>query len=288
VASASPADDLVTEGQALARQGRIGDALAKFREADQLEPRAVHSCLLGLAYLRGGALGNAEISFATCHRRAGTETLPPWVAKEEADLAQKLTSSELGTISLTVSPSITELAVPALLDGAWFPVTTTLHIPAGSHRIAARQSDGSEVSTVVEVKARENSTTELPPAPTPPKTEPSSPARVEVSPPARPSPLPKIVLAVGGASVVAGVLVHALAVRPAYNDLDRAMTGDEYDQKLPAYELRRNVTVALYGVGAVALITGALLYARQPSDGPRISAQVGASGGSVVLSLPLR
>lgn len=295
-AHAETADELVAEGQELARQGRIGDALARFRAADAAEPRPVNSCLIGLAYLRGGALGNAELSFTQCHRRAQATPLPAWVAKEEQDLAQRLAASELGTVTLTVDPAITTLTVPALLDGAAFPATRTLHLPAGTHRIAGRTAAGRELAISIDVRARGTHTGTLTPAATPPTTGPTSPVDLSTGqppvgmPPERAAPVtrsrsivPTVLLATGGAALVAGGLVHVLKVGPARSDLDAADSAASYDDLLADYTGPRNVTVALYAVGAAAVITGAVLGWRR-TDAPVVSASVGDGGAAFAIS----
>ena len=174
-ARAESADELVAQGQELAREGRIGDALARFRAADAAEPRAVHSCLIGLAYLRGAALGNAELSFAQCHSRAQTEPLPGWVAKEEQELAQQMTASRLGTVALTLDPAIVALSVPALLDGARFPPARTLRLPAGTHRIVGTTDDRRELTATVVVEPRGAHEATLSPSVTDPAPGPTDP-----------------------------------------------------------------------------------------------------------------
>ena len=296
IAHAETADELVAQGQELARQGRIGDALERFRAADAAEPRAVHSCLIGLAYLRGGALGNAALSFLACHRRAQATPLPAWVDKEERDLAQRLTASDLGTVTLTVDPAITTLTVPALLDGAAFPVARTLHLPAGTHRIAGRTAAGRELAISIDVRPRGTHAGTLPPAATPPTTGPTSPVDLATGqppvgrPPERAAPVtrsrslvPTVLLATGGAALVAGGLVHVLKVRPARADLDAASTPTAYDDLLDDYTAPRNVTVALYAVGAAAVITSAVLGWRR-TDAPVVSASVGEAGAAFAIS----
>lgn len=294
-AHAETADELVAEGQELARQGRIGDALARFRAADAAEPRPVNSCLIGLAYLRGGALGNAELSFTQCHRRAQATPLPAWVAKEEQDLAQRLAASELGTVTLTVDPTVTTLTVPALLDGAAFPATRTLRLPAGTHRIAGRTAAGRELALSIDVRARgthdgrlapaASASTESPTEEPATLTGPTPPLDVALRAPVAPSRsiVPTVLLATGGAALVAGGLVHVLAVRPARADLDEADSPTAYDDLLDDYTGPRNLTVALYAVGAAAVITGAVLGWRR-TDAPVVSASVGDSGAAFAIS----
>lgn len=268
---------LVADGQELARRGQIGDAIAKFREADRLSPDAIHACLIGLAYLRGGALPDAELMFASCHTRA-TGPLPPWVAIEEEALASRLAKAELGTVALTIDPAIVELRVPALLSGAPFPVRKTLHLPPGPHRIVGRSADRREVvgEVTATVGIPRDVTLVLP---APGLGRPDAALRPRS---ATRSPGPTYLMIGGGAVVIAGVAIHAFAVAPARNRLDDAATGVEYDDHYDAFALRRNLTIGCYAVGAAALITGFVL-GRRSSEAPRITAHVAEGGARVAM-----
>ncbi len=289
-ALAETSDDLVTQGQELARQGRIDDAIARFRAADAVEPRAVHSCLIGLAYLRGGALGNAEVSFAHCHQRS-TAPLPVWVAKEEQDLVARLEASTLGTVTLVLDADIVSLAVPALLDGGAFPPIQRLRLPAGAHRIVGSTRDGGELVTtvVVEQRTAHEATLVAPRATAPDPVVPAGTGAGDVRPIPAPRPIPpprslvpKVFVIGGGAAVIAGALVHVLAVRPARVDLEAAPTGADYDAALGDYTTPRSLTIGLYAIGGAALITGAVLGWRD-RRAPIVSARIGAGGATIGL-----
>src|SRR5262245_36916970 len=95
-ASADRADDLVVAGQARATAGRFEEAIAKFREADAVRPSALHSCLIGLAYLRAGRLDEAEREFAACRRRSSArDPVPDWLPAEERRLADQRAAAQV-------------------------------------------------------------------------------------------------------------------------------------------------------------------------------------------------
>ena len=124
-AHADRAGDLVTEGQELGKQGRFREALGKFRAAEQTSPRALHACLIGLAYLRDDQLGAAALSFADCRRRSTAEPPPTWLVDEEQALAAKLVISQLGTVTLELDPAIATLTVSAIAGGEAFAAAPT-------------------------------------------------------------------------------------------------------------------------------------------------------------------
>jgi hypothetical protein len=59
------------------------------------------------------------------------------------------------------------------------------------------------------------------------------------------------------------------------------LTGDPYDAKLPTFQTQRAVTLALYGVGAAAAITGAVLLYLSSHD-ERVAVTPADGGGAMV------
>jgi len=83
-----------------------------------------------------------------------------------------------------------------------------------------------------------------------------------------PSTLPYYVMAAGGLVVGAGALIHATLFLSAREKLIEAnklaamnpQAGkDKYDAWEPRFDSRRNLTLALYGVGAATVVTGLVL-----------------------------
>lgn len=98
------------------------------------------------------------------------------------------------------------------------------------------------------------------PAPTtPPPTEVAGVPLVEAHDPGQPSRWGIPVLASGGAIVLAGALVHGLALKPARDDLAAATTPDDYDARFERFSDRRYLVVGLYAAGAVVTATGLYL-----------------------------
>ncbi|MBA2539419.1 MAG: hypothetical protein H0V17_07285 [Deltaproteobacteria bacterium] len=272
LASADRADDLVTEGQELGKQGRFREALGKFRAAEELRPRALHACLMGLAFLRDDQLGASGLAFADCRRR-GTAAEPPpsWVSVEEQALAARLAESQLGTVELELSPEIIMLSTPAIADGDPLAASRTLYLPAGNHMIRGRSRDGRTVAITVTVSAKSSHTVVLQLA-----------ERAPVAPFTESAPkLPWIAIGSGAALATIGALVHVTALRDAHGDADQAAAAD-YDAKLDRYKTTRLVTVSLYAAGAAAIATGLFLRSRH-KHAPQLSADVTATRAVLAL-----
>src|ERR1051326_7885574 len=104
-ASAGNAADLVTQGQALAKAGEYSRAIALFKQADALEPRAEHACLIALTYTRRELWSQAEIFLATCHARAREhDQAPEWIGELDRALATKLVKVEVAPVAISVEP----------------------------------------------------------------------------------------------------------------------------------------------------------------------------------------
>lgn len=276
-AHADRAEELVTEGQRLGKDGQLAAAIAKFREAERIQPRALHDCLIGLAYARAGELVASEIAFATCRRRAALGELPSWVASEERALAATLAVGKLGRLQLELDPEIATIRIAAVGADAFVP-PPAFHLPAGSHVIVARTRDGREVRRTIEIVANEQHTVRLTADPDPPAT----PVPATPSPTRSGSRLPTALLLGGAGAIVAGGLVHVFVVRPAYQELETAADAIAYDDALPRYRAGQIATIGLYVAGAALAATGFVLRAREP-ERPVVGARVGSGHAMVTV-----
>jgi hypothetical protein len=278
-AHAEDAASLVADGQDLARAGNIQAAIAKFSAADQLEPRAIHSCLIALAYLRRDELASAQLMFTQCHDRA-TEPLPAWVTIEEQQLETRVASAGLGTVELTVDPAIVTITVPALLGGVPFAARTRLSLPPGVHRIEGRTAVGRTVAVdVMVVRGRSVPATLVIPPPEPPATVAPRPA---VPRPRPRSSMPSYLMIGGGVALAVGGAIHVFALRPARSELADATTPEAYDAQYSAFARSRYATIGSYTIGAAALIAGVVL-SRRSDEGPQLLTHVGQGGAIVTL-----
>lgn len=84
-------DALVAEGEDLARRGEYSRAIARFKQAERIEPHAANACRIALTYLRRELWPQAEIFLAQCRQRSSTaDPAPGWLPEAEKELASKL------------------------------------------------------------------------------------------------------------------------------------------------------------------------------------------------------
>ncbi len=277
---ADPADDLVNQGQQLAKQGKLREAITKFRAAEAIHPRALHDCLIGLAFARAGQLSASEIAFATCLQRATPDDpLPPWVATEKTALTAKLDTSAFGTVELALAPPLETVQIAAVDPDPFVP-PRSFHVAVGSHVVIARTKDGREARQTVEVVAGKPTAVTLELA----AEHEQAPAPKEELPPPRTHARGRhtLFLYAGAGALVAGGLVHALVVYPAYKDLKNAQTDADYDDNYPRYNAGRITSAGLYLVGAALVGTGLVLRARD-RDAPVVGARI--EHGSALLTV---
>ncbi|CAN5919161.1 hypothetical protein BH11MYX2_BH11MYX2_38580 [soil metagenome] len=99
-------DPLVAEGQQLAASGEYSRAIAKFKEADVQKPTAEKACLIALAYTRRELWSQAELFFARCAARVGTDdSLPTWANDAKQVLQQKLAATDAAEVTFVFDPA---------------------------------------------------------------------------------------------------------------------------------------------------------------------------------------
>ena len=69
--------------------------------------------------------------------------------------------------------------------------------------------------------------------------------------------------------------------------LSRSFDNPEYDAKLPTFKTQRAITVALYGAGLAAVVTGAILLKISPRHGERVGVSPTPDGEGAVMWLDL-
>jgi hypothetical protein len=137
LAHADAVDDLEARGEELAKTGEYSKAIAAFKQAEAQRPRAVHACMIGLAYLRRELWPQAELYFATCHKRAKPDDqLPDWIGTAETQLAQRIADAHIVPVMIQVVPA----DIGAMLSVSSFPPDEVfpaqdLHLAPGTHSI---------------------------------------------------------------------------------------------------------------------------------------------------------
>jgi hypothetical protein len=247
---ADPAQRLSLRGQALARSGRLTAAIDVFKQADRLAPRARHSCLIGLAYLRRELWTQAELYLEQCRERATShDPAPDWLPLAEQQLRRRSAHAQLAPIDVRVEPSSVSAAIEfsSFALGEQF-APGQVRLPRGLHVLTATAPSRPAVHAVVEVTDTSARSVVL---------------RFADSPPPR-SSVPAALAALGGTTLAAGLGYHVFA-------------RDE----------RRPVTYALYGAGGAAL-AGALvlrytLYRDAPEHAPRVLTNIGGEATTLAL-----
>ncbi|MBA3391485.1 MAG: hypothetical protein H0T89_02520 [Deltaproteobacteria bacterium] len=281
-AVADTARDHATRGEALAREGRLTDAIDAFKAADQLERRASHACLIALAYMRRELWTQAELFLEQCHERARPEDpLPPWITLAEQQLAERLATAKLAAIELVVKPAVpgVQLTVSSFApDESFSP--RTIRLPLGRHLVTATTPGRAPVHTTVEVtdvKAR---------------TVVMYVGGATARGIGHRSRVPTIVTAAGAVTIAGGLAYHLFAFRPVRDELiaanDPANPDPErYDLHAARFDSRRTVTFALYGAGVATVITGVVLrytiYRETSESTPRVAARFTNGGATVGL-----
>lgn len=256
--------EATTRGEQLAKDGRFSEAIAAFKAADAVEPRAQHACLIALAYTRREAWPQAEIFLDLCRQRAtASDPLPDWVPLVESTLAERLTTVDVAPITIIVKPGDVHarLTVSAFAPDEVFE-PRTIHLGFGTHVITAIANGfiARDVTVKVVDKSPQTITIELQstvvqqtPLPLPP-------------PPPPPAPSRRGWYVLGGGSLVLGVAVtlDLVWLQPARDHLAHAAdpahpSSDEFDRYEPTFDKARPITLATYGVGAATVLTGVAL-----------------------------
>lgn len=181
-AFATPAEDLVTQGVALRKEGKDAEALDSFRKAYALEPTPRVRAQIALAELALGKFLEAEADLRAALAVEGD----PWIAKNDSSLRAALHSVEdhLGWLVVDTVPG-----VEVRVDGRRiekFVKGERLRVVAGTVRVEVSRPGESPARREVDVAPRKEGHVEIsppPPKPAPPvvvpppvvvtKTEPS-------------------------------------------------------------------------------------------------------------------
>ncbi len=277
VALADDVDDQVAAGETFAKQGEWTQAIAAFKAADATRPRAKHACLIGLAYTRRELWPQAEVFFGRCRARISSEDpAPEWLADAEHTLAAKLATSSAAAVTFAVTPStaLAQISVSAFAPDETF-APRTIHLAPGTYTITVRAP---EYVTATRTVVIDKSTRDL--AVTAELT-----ATDAVRPPPRHSRVPAYTLLAGGAITVLGLVHHVALTRSSRDALVDASTHADYEANHERFLDRRRITLGLYGVGALTVVTGLVLRATVFRRRSPVELSAAARDGGAVVTI---
>lgn len=291
------ATELVEKAAELGRKGKLPEAIAAFKEAEQLQPRAINDCNIGLAYVRLERWPQAQLFLSRCRERWTQEQTKPieeWVNRRLREAIAKLDSGPYAAVTFSSEPVGATITVLGFGADESFTAPRVIWLDAGtaeldvrlaghtpeSRRLTITKGQGQEVrfqlskaveTTNVEPQPAEP-VTALPPSPptsVPEVTSASQPGPdVFATPVARPSIKPPVwpwVVAGGGALFVGGGILAHFSALSAKTEAESYAPGEDFTTWNERFEFRRAVTFGLYGLGAVALGTGIYFGLRRES-----------------------
>jgi hypothetical protein len=257
-ARAETRDELQAKGEALGRDGKWGEAVQAFKAAEKLEHRAIHACLIALAYTRREAWPQAEVFLAACHEPGST--LPDWVAAADTQIAERLQNANLTEVSIEVRPAGT----PATLTVSSFEpdevfAPRRIHLPYGTHAIVGHAKGYPDQQQVVVIRD-------------------ATPHHVVIdflAKPQRPSVARPLLIA-GAITLGASAASYAL-MSYEWNQLRTAPSGTSWDRHDGLYKTARVTTISFGAIGLGLVIAGVVLH-----RGDREVTVAPVDGGAIV------
>jgi hypothetical protein len=299
------ADALVRKGNELGRAGKLAEAIAAFKEAEQLHPRAVPLCNIGLAYGKLGKPALAHLYLRRCRERwTATEdkAAPAWIDAELATLDKQLPAGH-GRIDLKLRPADARAVTSAFAADDPLP-PGRIWLPYGDHTITVSADDHDSRTVPVHVSqgtqglliTLERTKVEAPPRDPPPPVEGPKPPAVEhrppepidrpLPPPARRSRLP-IYTGLGGVLLLGGgVTFHVLALGAKDEAEKYAADDPRFDSHASDFRRDRALAIGLYAAAGVALAVSTYLFVRT-ERGPAVGAAPTRGGATAVLTWTL-
>jgi tetratricopeptide (TPR) repeat protein len=237
-----------TQGQALFAEGKYSEAKSAFEQAHAALPNPV--VLMSIAEC-DARLGNLEGAYATYQRYLADRPDAP----DRADVEQKIAelAATPATLSLTSVPAGASIVIDGKPTGKTTP--TSLPIARGDHQIEILLAgyETNRLSVAARLGARHELEIVLKPLPPPPPVAPP-PSTVTVSDTGSPEAALWITGIVGAAGIVTGSVLGFLTLAEQ-SDFDSHPTASSADsgERLALF------TDVAFGVGAMALVTGAVL-----------------------------
>jgi hypothetical protein len=291
---------LQAKGEQLAKDGHYADAIEAFKAADRIEPRAIHACLISLAYSRRELWAQAELFLAICHHRSASgDVEPDWVPLADQQIRDRLTSAGMVEVSIEAKPANAKVTVSSFAPDEVFE-PQTIHLPIGTHVVFAKAPgyvDG-QLTVNITDKTPKHVVIEL--APDPGSAKPGEPlvgtgtVFVPEKPvPEQPSSKPGMTLMIaGGAAIVLGVGAHVWwgyehgKLVEANEPPITTASEDLYAAHSTRFDVARIATFALYLGGAACVGMG--FYQRSQAEKSATVAAVPLPEGGAMVSVGWR
>jgi hypothetical protein len=283
---------LAQEGAAEGNHDKLTEAIGLFKQGYQLNPNPVILCNIGQAYRIMGQLPRAHMMMAECMRRlpavqpTAVASFRPVLDEIEAALPE-----EHVAVDVVSTPEGARLGASVFADDETVQAPAVIWLPEGVHTITASFpgfADSRQEVTItgddVAGHPRKSVKLELQPEETggvDPIVEPEP-----IEPPDPRRKIGWISLAGGVALLAGGGAMHAVAY-DTRKDLVDGLSGDAYRAKKKTFETQRAVTFTLYGVGAAAAVTGAVLLYLSPRHGDRVRIEPTPAGDGATVWLDL-
>jgi len=293
VASADPVDDAkaiaaqakqaAIDGNAAGNdRGKLEEAIALYKQAYGVDPNPLYRCNAGVAYMLIDELPRAHALLTQCLQRLSA-VQPTAVAqfRTHLDQIELALPGRAVPVDVVSDPAGATLTVSAFAEDEPVVAPTVVWLPAGTHTIrgvlAGHEDASSSITIDLADPAKQRVRLELAAVVIAPEVR----DRVVVQdPPGNGKRTAGWISVIGGAVLLAGGgAMHAITSRTR-EDL-AGLSGDAYDDELPTFQTQRAVTLGLYGVGAAAAITGAvLLYLSSHQE--RVAITPADGGGAMV------
>lgn len=279
------ANALVEQGSKAAKTD-LNKAIALFKEAEKVFPRAVHHCNLGLAFVRLKDWPRTYMYLDRCRRRWSKSdgAAPPWIVTRLKQAAGELAAGEYAQVLLRITPSDARVTVSAF--AADEPIEAgAVWLPFGEHTITAAKPGLPTRQQKVSItdRTRRTVTLDLAPATTtnepkpavaspPPTTQPAAAPRRDA--PRASRTVPWVVTISGGVTLVAAGVSHLIAI-DKLDTANNTTLENGFHDKNRTYRRWRGATIGLYAVGAVGVGAGLYLLRRASQKKSRGGPTVG-------------
>jgi hypothetical protein len=292
---------LQAKGEQLAKDGKYSDAIEAFKAADKIEPRAIHACLISLAYSRRELWAQAELFLSICHHRSASgDVEPDWVPLADQQVRDRIISAGMVEVSIEAKPPNAKVTVSSFAPDEVFE-PQTIHLPIGTHVVFAKAPGYADGQLTVTITDRTPKHVVIELAPDVGSAKPGEPlvGNGQVFVPEKPVPetpssskagMPLMIA--GGAAIVLGIGAHVWwgyehgklveanepPITTASEELWAAHSGH--------YDVAKVATIALYVGGAACIGLG--FYQRRQSEKSATVAAVPLPEGGAMVSVGWR